>query len=118
MQQDWETVMWRRSMPKSAAEARKRGVATEAMKRRPDGAALRKVAATEIGDIKRWGKKLGGALSRARTAKGLSQSALAQQLNVKPAIIQACESGKGKADPALLVRMRRILGAFDKPIKG
>ncbi len=117
MHQDWETIQWRKSMPKSAAEARRRGVATEAVKRRPDGGAMRKVATTEIGDIKRWGKKLGSSLARARTAKGLSQSALAAQLHVKPAAIQACETGKAKVDPHLLNKMRRVLGAFDKPNK-
>ena len=117
MHQDWETIQWRRSIPKNAAEAKKRGVATEAVRRRPDGGAMRKLDQTEIGDIKVWGKKLGGALARARTAKGLSQSALAQRLNVKPAAVQACESGKAKKDPALLCKMRRVLGPFDKVTK-
>ena len=117
MHQDWETIQWRKSIPKTAAEAKRRGVATEAIRRRPDGGAMRKVDTTEIGDIKLWGKKLGAALARARTAKGLSQSALAKQLNVKPAAIQACETGKAKKDPVLLNKLRRVLGPFDKPTK-
>ena len=117
MHQDWETIQWRKSVPRNAAEAKRRGVATEAVRRRPDGNAMRKLDQTELGDIKVWGKKLGSALAKARTAKGLSQTALAQQLNVKPAAIQACESGKAKKDPALMCKMRRLLGAFDKATK-
>jgi ribosome-binding protein aMBF1 (putative translation factor) len=114
MHQDWDTVMWRKNAPKTGAEAKRMGLPTESVRRRPCGGAMRKVAETEIGDIKRWGKKLGAAVARARAAKQLSQVALARQLNVKPAVIVACESGKGKADAVLLHRMRRILGPLDK----
>lgn len=117
MHQDWETIQWRKSKPKSAADAKRRGLATEAVRRRSDNGAMRKVDTTEIGDIRRWGKKLGGALARARAGRQWSQAELAARLNVKPATIQACETGKGKMDNALLNRMRRLLGPFDKPAK-
>ena len=118
MHQDWETIQWRRSIPKNAREAQRRGLATEAVRRRTDaGAAARKIAETEIGDIKKWGKKRGSALARARAAKGLSQAALAVRLNIKAADVQACENGKAKYDPVLMNKMRRLLGTFDKPAK-
>lgn len=118
MHQDWETIQWRKSIPKNAQEARRRGLATEAVRRRTDaGVAARKIAETEIGDIKKWGKKRGSALARARAAKGLSQAALAVKLNVKTADVQGCENGKAKYDPMLANKMRRLLGAFDKAAK-
>ena len=118
MHQDWETIQWRKSIPKSAAEARRRGIATQVVRRRGSaGAEARKVDGTEIGDIKTWGKKRGCALARARAAKGFTQASLAARLHVKVSDIQACENGKAKYEPSLMSKMRRILGGFDKAAK-
>ena len=62
---------------------------------------MRKLDNTEIGDIKKWGKKKGAALSAARVAKKMKQSDLARAVNVKPADIASCERGTAKMDNAL-----------------
>ena len=111
--QDWDTIEWRKTGAIMAAEARRKGE-TETVRRRACGGAMRKVDQTEIGDIKRWGKKRGRQLAAARTKRKLSQAALAQAVNVKPAVIAECESGKMKFDAGLLNRLRRQLGQFDK----
>jgi ribosome-binding protein aMBF1 (putative translation factor) len=112
--QDWETVQWRKTKALTAAEAKRRALPTGVVQKRKDDGGLGKVARTEIGDIKKWGKKRGKALATARTQKALSQTNLAKKLNVKPAIIAACEAGKAPIDQKLLARMRKELGPFDK----
>lgn len=49
-------------------------------------------------------------IQKARNNKGLSQKQLAQQLNIKPDIINQYESGKIKPDNRILQKMGNILG--------
>lgn len=56
-------------------------------------------------------------MTKARTDKKLTQVQLAQQLNVRPQLIQDMENGKVVQDASLLPRVNRILGTklkFDK----
>ena len=116
--QDWDTVEWRRTMAVTAKEAQRRRLETDAVRKRACGGEARKIASTEIGDIKRWGKKRGQALAQARTKKGLSQAALARSVNEKPGEIAKCESGKAKLNNALINKLRRVVGPFDMNQKG
>ena len=109
---------WRKTRAVVAKEAHMRRLSTEPVKKRACGGEARKVANTEIGDIKRWGKKRGQALAQARTKKGLSQAALARLVNVRQAEIAQCESGKAKTDNGLDNKLRKVLGPFDRPQKG
>lgn len=54
---------------------------------------------------------------RARTAKGLSQAQLAQQLNVRASVIHDMESGKPIMNHELLVKLNRVLGTHLKASK-
>jgi len=115
--QDWETIQWRKTLAVTAKEARDRRLNTEGIQRRSCGGEQRKIANTEIGDIKRWGKKKGSAMAAARAKKKMKQADLARAVNVRPADIASCESGRAKLDNALLNRLRRVLGRFDLPQK-
>lgn len=56
-------------------------------------------------------------MTRVRTEKKLTQVQLAQQLNVRPQIIQDLENGKVIQDTSVLAKVNRILGTkikFDK----
>jgi putative transcription factor len=50
-------------------------------------------------------------LQQERTKAGLTQAELAQMCNVKPAIIQEYESGKGVPNPVMLGKIERALRA-------
>merc|ERR1719487_1811738 len=49
-------------------------------------------------------------IAQARAAKGMTQSKLAQALNLRAQDIQAYEAGKAKPDGATLSKMSRVLG--------
>lgn len=55
------------------------------------------------------GLSLGKLIQQARVAKSLTQAQLAQQLNVKPAIINEYEQGKGIPDNTVISKLDRIL---------
>merc|ERR1712146_59090 len=57
------------------------------------------------------GKGLRLAIQKARTAKGLSQKQLAQQLNMQPQVINEYESGKAIPNNAIIAKIERALGA-------
>ena len=116
--QDWDTVQWRKTLAVTAKEARERRLQTQGKKKVGCGGALRKLDVTEIGDIKKWGKKRGAALSAARTTKKMKQADLARAVNVRPADIANCERGTAKLDNGLLNKLRKVLGPFDLVQKG
>jgi len=64
----------------------------------------------EIGKVQHTTLELRKQIQEARMAKKLSQAQLAQQINEKPNIIQAYESGKAIPNPQILQKLRRILG--------
>lgn len=51
------------------------------------------------------------AIMKARTAKGLTQKQLAQQLNMQPQVINEYESGKGVPNNAIIAKIEKALGA-------
>ena len=56
-------------------------------------------------------------LSRARTAKGLSQTQLAQQLNIRAGIVHDIENGKPILSHDIIPKINRILGTHLKVSK-
>ena len=52
-------------------------------------------------------------MATARLKKKMKQADLARAVNIKPADIASCESGRAKLDNALLNKLRRVLGPFD-----
>ena len=56
-------------------------------------------------------KDLRLAISKARTAKGLTQKQLATQLNMQPQIINEYESGKAIPNNAVIAKIEKALGA-------
>ena len=56
-------------------------------------------------------KELRLAISKARTAKGLTQKQLATQLNMQPQVINEYESGKAIPNNAVIAKIERALGA-------
>ena len=64
----------------------------------------------EIGKIEHTSLELRKQIQSARIARKLSQAQLAQQINEKPNIIQAYESGKTTPSPQVLQKLRKILG--------
>lgn len=55
-------------------------------------------------------KDLRLAIMKGRTAKGLTQKQLAQNLNMQPAIINEYESGKAIPNNAIIAKIERALG--------
>jgi len=76
-----------------------------------NSSAMRKLDdATEVTKPQRINPKIKEVIMKARTAKGLTQKELAQRAQVQPIIVQQYETGKAKADVAVLRKMERILG--------
>ena len=110
--QDWETVVLR-GKGKHVDAKKKRDGTTETQTRfdSSKSAAARKLdEATDVVKPKRINPKIKEAIMKARTAKGLTQKELAQRAQVQPTIVQQYETGKAKADVAVLRKMERILG--------
>lgn len=59
---------------------------------------------------KTLGLNAGKQIQQARVAKKLTQKQLAQNLNVKPALIQSYEQGKIVPDRFILNKITRVLG--------
>jgi len=55
-------------------------------------------------------KELRLAMMKARTAKGLTQKQLAQQLNMQPQVINEYEAGKAIPNNAVIAKIERALG--------
>uniref|UniRef100_A0A3B4WS19 HTH cro/C1-type domain-containing protein n=1 Tax=Seriola lalandi dorsalis TaxID=1841481 RepID=A0A3B4WS19_SERLL len=68
-------------------------------------------AETEELKHKTVSKDLRLAISKARTAKGLTQKQLATQLNMQPQVINEYESGKAIPNNAIIAKIERALGA-------
>ena len=110
--QDWDTVVIRGKGAHVNAKKRRDGeTETRAKFDGSKSSAMRKLDdATEVAKPQRINPKIKEAIMKARTAKGLTQKELAQRAQVQPTIVQQYETGKAKADVAVLRKMERILG--------
>lgn len=110
--QDWETVVLRGKGAHVKAKKKRDGeTETRAKFDGSKSSAMRKLDdATEVAKPQRINPKIKEAIMKARTAKGLTQKELAQRAQVQPTIVQQYETGKAKADVAVLRKMERILG--------
>ena len=57
------------------------------------------------------GLTLARRIQQARSTKAFTQAQLAQQINIKPAIINDYEQGKGVPDNTVISKLERVLGA-------
>ena len=64
----------------------------------------------DVGEITTASFSFKMALMKARQAKGLTQKALAQKIQEKPAVIQQLEQGKSKPNNNLMRKLERALG--------
>ena len=69
-----------------------------------------KIEQSEIGKVDIIPRETAQILQKGRTAKGISQKQLAQQLNIPLKTIQAIENGKAPKNRALWQRVARFLG--------
>lgn len=65
---------------------------------------------TDVGDKPEVPKDLKTAIMKARAAKGITQKALATQLNMQPQVIQEYENGKGVPNNAVIAKIEKALG--------
>jgi putative transcription factor len=110
--QDWDTVVLRGKGAHVNAKKKRNGeTETRAKFDGSKSSAMRKLDdATEVSKPQRINPKIKETIMKARTAKGLTQKELAQRAQVQPTIVQQYETGKAKADVAVLRKMERILG--------
>lgn len=104
--QDWETVVLRK--PPSAIKKDSTGINVPAKKLTDEQIRLNKLENEELVENK-ISLEVRKVIQQARQAKNMSQSQLAQQLNVKPNVINEYESGKVVPNNQLLGKMERIL---------
>ena len=76
----------------------------------PKIAAYKLDQADEPDHLPEVGLSLAKKIQQARTGKSLTQAQLAQQINVKPAIINDYEQGKGIPDNTVINKLERALG--------
>lgn len=76
----------------------------------PKIAAYKLDQANEAQPISQIGISLAKSIQQARMAKSLTQAQLAQQINVKSAIINDYEQGKGIPDNTVINKLERALG--------
>eukprot|EP00174_Griffithsia_okiensis_P000787 GO256345.1.p1 GENE.GO256345.1~~GO256345.1.p1 ORF type:complete len:135 (+),score=11.87 GO256345.1:123-527(+) len=121
--QDWERVVIRQKQAKKAAAPATAGSkgasASSTEKKYTAGTNARKVdanmakldAESENLSHKKVGLGLGKAIQQARSAKKMTQAALAQAINEKPAVINQYENGKAIPNGQLISKIERALGA-------
>ena len=76
----------------------------------PKVAAYKLDQADEPDRLPEVGLSLARRIQQARTGKSLTQAQLAQQINVKPVIINDYEQGKGVPDNTVISKLERALG--------
>lgn len=113
--QDWAPVVWTKKRPTDANSAAQRGYSTQAVARNdPARAAAAKIDREEIATLRRIPLSFGKAVQRARLARKMTQKQLAAVVNEKPQVVNQCESGKALHNPALVTKLRRVLGIKGK----
>lgn len=105
--QDWETVVLRKP-PNAIKKDSNDGSNIPAKKLTAEQIRLNKLENEELVE-KKISLEVRKVIQQARQANKMSQSQLAQQLNVKPNVINEYESGKVVPNNQLLGKMERIL---------
>tara|TARA_B100001123_G_C15181111_1_gene975397 strand:- start:434 stop:844 length:411 start_codon:yes stop_codon:yes gene_type:complete len=117
--QDWVEVVWRKPAPRTAAEAKARGLKVETKTRHlgtknTNNKHSKKMAKVEQEDttfvIEKVTRNVRVAIQKGRAAKGMKQADLARRCNVKTQIINDYEQGRAKPNPTLMRKMERVLG--------
>ena len=108
--QDWKPVIWSKPKPKTASDAAQRGYNVTTIQRiNSNVVSKNKIDQKEIDNLPKVTKSFGQAMQKARLARKLTQKQLAQQINVKPQIINQYESGKAIKDPQIMSKIRNAL---------
>jgi putative transcription factor len=114
--QDWTPVVFKKSAPTTAKDAKGRGGYQVSGKAKVtqsggrDGQRMAKIDRTEIGNLPKVSRSVSKAISQGRLAKKISQKELAQSCNVKPEVIAQYEKGKAQPNQSVLLKMQRKLG--------
>lgn len=126
--QDWDPVVFKKKAPRSANEAKSRGVkvakerTTTKNEAYKNTLSARKVENEEV-VIKKIDFNLSKLIQKARFDSKISQKTLAEKLNLQVSVIQGYESGKVIPNKNLLYKMGKILNVhltgknIGKPIK-
>ena len=112
--QDWDPIVFKKRAPRSANEARARGVKVSKERANTKNEAYkntlnaRKVENEEI-KIQKIDLNLSKLIQKARFDAKISQKELAEKLNLQLSIIQGYESGKIIPNKTLLYKMGKVL---------
>ena len=112
--QDWDPVVFKKRAPRSANEAKARGVKVTKERATTKNEAFkntlnaRKVENEEV-VIKKIDLNLSKLIQKARFDAKISQKGLAEKLNLQLSVIQGYESGKVIPNKNLLYKMGKIL---------
>ena len=112
--QDWDPIVFKKRGPRSANEARARGVKVSKERANTKNEAYkntlnaRKVENEEI-KIQKIDLNLSKLIQKARFNAKISQKELAEKLNLQLSIIQGYESGKVIPNKTLLYKMGKVL---------
>ncbi len=119
--QDWDNVVFKKKAPQTVKEAKARGIAVQTQTKQgplntgnirgsQDGQRLAKIARTEVGSHNKVSAETALAISKGRTAKRLTQKALAQLVNEKPEVIASYEAKKAIPNQQVIIKLERALG--------
>ena len=112
--QDWDPIVFKKRAPRSANEARARGVKVSKERANTKNEAnkntlnARKVENEEI-KIQKIDLNLSKLIQKARFNAKISQKGLAEKLNLQLSVIQGYESGKVIPNKTLLYKMGKML---------
>jgi len=112
--QDWDPIVFKKRAPRSANEARARGVKVSKERANTKNEAYkntlnaRKVENEEI-KIQKIDLNLSKLIQKARFNAKISQKGLAEKLNLQLSVIQGYESGKVIPNKTLLYKMGKML---------
>lgn len=112
--QDWESVVFKKRIPKTISEAKKKGL-TKTQKKHDNSNTLYKQDKNlkKIEQAEEAPKKIAfnitKLIQKARFDNKISQDQLAKQLNLQSSVIKNYESGKVIPNKTLLYKMGKIL---------
>ena len=108
--QDWNTVTIHGKQSRSSAHKTTRKK-TQTNSNSTNDNNMRKLdEETENFHIATVSQDLKIAISKARTAKKMTQKELASAINQKPDVIQSYENGKAIPNNAIIMKMQKVLG--------
>ena len=115
--QDWTPVIFKKRAPKTAKDAKKRGYATQTVRKQGGNSNNKKNVngrkieeATETFKIAKVSTSVRKAIQKGRQDKSLTQKELAQKINTKPTVINDYESGRAIPNNYILGKIEKVLG--------